>query len=186
MSISFKRGCNANGTSLQGYVNTTYANLVACFGEPDKNFDDYKSDANWDITFADGVVATIYNWKDGKNYAGADGLALADIREWHVGGFRGTDVAGRVRECLNDYLAKGRTVEEIVAKSRPLVKEYKIDMSKFRDALTTMQNTACDVADGIRRRDGSVPADKLIEYTVVAAEAKILDKIVKAMDYCKV
>lgn len=186
MSISFKRGCDCSGTSLQGYVNTTYANLVGCFGEPDGNFDDYKSDANWDITFADGVVATIYNWKDGKNYAGDDGLALEDIREWHVGGFRGTDVAGRVRECLNDYLARGRTVEEIVARSRPLVKEFKVDMLQFRNTLVDAQNSAVDMTKCMEDRDGSVPRDKLIEYTVRAAEASTLSKIIKAMDACKI
>jgi hypothetical protein len=103
-AIKFTRGCNSNGTSLQGYINTSYADLVACFGEPDEHYDDYKSDANWDITFADGVCATIYNWKDGRNYCGADGLDVEDITEWHIGGHRGTDAEGRVHEVMSAYL----------------------------------------------------------------------------------
>lgn len=46
-----------------------------------------KVDAEWNIKFEDGTVATIYNWKNGKNYLGDVGLELMDIRRWHVGGY---------------------------------------------------------------------------------------------------
>lgn len=76
---------NVSGTSLVGYVNTTYSKLFEKFGEP---FDDgYKTDAEWAIEFSDGKVATIYNWKNGKNYNGSEGLDLDDITVWHIGGF---------------------------------------------------------------------------------------------------
>lgn len=76
---------NVSGTSLVGYVNTTYSKLFEKFGEP---FDDgYKTDAEWEIEFSDGKVATIYNWKNGKNYNGSEGLDLDDITVWHIGGF---------------------------------------------------------------------------------------------------
>lgn len=171
MSIGFKMGGDANMTSLQGYVKTTYAKLVECFGKPTCDGDGYKVDAEWIITFADGVVATIYNYKDGRNYCGEEGLAVEDITEWHVGGHNGTGVESRVKECL--------------AGVKP-VKEYMINMSQFRDALMTAQNAAVDVAEGIRQRDGTIPRDRLIEYTTVAAEAKILNKIINAMDFAKV
>jgi hypothetical protein len=104
-AIGFKLGGNANMTSLQGYINTSYADLVACFGPSDPNsIDDYKSDAGWTITFADGVVATIYNWKDGPNYCGEDGTPVEFITEWHIGGHRGTDAEGRVKEVMDAYL----------------------------------------------------------------------------------
>jgi len=106
-AIGFKLGGNANMTSLQGYIRTSYADLVACFGPSDPNsIDDYKSDAGWTITFADGVVATIYNWKDGHNYCGDEGLDVEDITEWHIGGHLGTDAEGRVKEVMGDYLDK--------------------------------------------------------------------------------
>ena len=35
---------------------------------------------------ADGTIATLYNWKNGKNYNGDDGLELNHIYEWNVGG----------------------------------------------------------------------------------------------------
>lgn len=105
-AIKFTMGGNANMTSLQGYIQTSYADLVGCFGQPDPDsIDDYKSDAGWTITFADGVVATIYNWKDGPNYCGPeDGTPVEEITHWHIGGHSFTDAEGRVKEVMNDYL----------------------------------------------------------------------------------
>lgn len=104
-AIGFKLGGNANFTSLQGYIDTSYAVLCGCFGQPDlKSIDDYKSDAGWTITFADGIVATIYNWKDGRNYLGDEGLDVEDITDWHIGGHRGTGVESRVKEVIGAYL----------------------------------------------------------------------------------
>lgn len=76
----------ANGTSLQAHANTTYSRLVRTFGKPHTNGDGYKVDAEWILQFADGTVATIYNYKDGKNYNGDEGLAVEDITDWHIGG----------------------------------------------------------------------------------------------------
>jgi hypothetical protein len=76
---------NTDGTSLVGKVVIDYPTLKKLFGKPTKS-DEYKSDAEWDIEFEDGVVATIYNWKDGKNYCGESGLPKTKITDWHVGG----------------------------------------------------------------------------------------------------
>ena len=75
-----------NGTSLQAHVNTTYSTLVRTFGKPHSDGDACKVDAEWVLLFADGTVATIYNYKDGKNYNGDEGLAVEDITDWHIGG----------------------------------------------------------------------------------------------------
>ena len=73
------------GSSLQGYVQVPYATLVAIFGPPHSN-DGYKVDAEWILILASGNVASIYNYKDGKNYNGESGLAVELITDWHVGG----------------------------------------------------------------------------------------------------
>jgi len=79
---------DTNMSHLQGYIKADYNELVEAFGLPMADgYDDYKVDAQWHIAFADGTVASIYNWKNGKNYMGSSGLDLEDIREWHVGGF---------------------------------------------------------------------------------------------------
>jgi len=75
-----------NGTSLQGYINATYKELVAVFGKPTDG-DGYKVDAQWLIEFDNGTLATIYNYKDGINYNGRSGTPKTQITEWHVGGF---------------------------------------------------------------------------------------------------
>lgn len=74
------------GTSLQGYIDISYERLVQMLGQPEAG-DEYKVDAEWIVRFDDGTVATIYNWKDGKNYNGDEGLDVEQITDWHIGGF---------------------------------------------------------------------------------------------------
>lgn len=76
---------NIQGTYLQGIINISYTKLVEKFGLPLAG-DDYKVDAEWIIKINDST-ATIYNWKNGKNYLGKHGLDIEDITEWHIGGY---------------------------------------------------------------------------------------------------
>lgn len=79
---------NINGTSYQGTISANYIDLEDTFGDP-LDGDNYKTDAEWVVSFTVGdatVVATIYNWKNGKSYCGDDGEDVLDIREWNVGG----------------------------------------------------------------------------------------------------
>lgn len=76
---------NYNMTSLQGYLTASYERLVELFGEPTEG-DGYKVDAEWIVEMDDGTVATIYNWKNGRNYCEDDGLYVEEITEWHIGG----------------------------------------------------------------------------------------------------
>ena len=76
---------NVNGTSLKGFVKTTYADLVEKFGEPTYTSGD-KTTAEWNLEFRvdeDGVTeyitATIYDWKTCSTPMGE--------YEWHVGGY---------------------------------------------------------------------------------------------------
>lgn len=93
-----------NGTCLQGYINATYADLRKVFGKPEDG-DGYKVDAEWLVQFSDGVVATIYNYKDGKNYNGKSGTPKTKITEWHVGG-RSARAVANVEDMLEAYYAK--------------------------------------------------------------------------------
>lgn len=85
----------ANGTSLQDYMKITYRELVEAFGEPLGPSADDKVAAEWHVSLYDGYAnwsgpesgfVTIYNYKDGKNYLGANGLNIEDITDWHIGG----------------------------------------------------------------------------------------------------
>lgn len=66
----------ANGTSLQGYVETTYDRLVALFGQGLGGGD--KTTQEWILEFSDGTVATIYDWKEYSTPLG--------MYHWHIGG----------------------------------------------------------------------------------------------------
>ena len=85
----------ANGTSYLENLKITYQELVDLFGEPTIETDGYKVDAEWHVslrktdtgwTAPEDAFVTIYNYKDGKNYNGANGLNVEDITNWHVGG----------------------------------------------------------------------------------------------------
>lgn len=97
---------NTNGTHLQGYINATYDDLTETLGYPlESGFDDYKSDAEWTIEFNDGLVATIYNYKNGKNYLGDQGMNVCDMKQWNIGG-NSRRVVQMVLDLIN---AKTRT-----------------------------------------------------------------------------
>jgi hypothetical protein len=81
-----EEGMTIDGTSGQGCVVVTYATLVEAFGEPLEG-DGYKTDAEW-VLEAEGITATIYNWKNGRNYNGPQGgLDVENIVRWNVGGY---------------------------------------------------------------------------------------------------
>ena len=79
----------ANGTSLQGYITATYDQLVARFGQPDGGGD--KTTVEWVLAFADGTIATIYDWKEYETPMG--------LYRWHIGGVNKTAVT-RVTQSL--------------------------------------------------------------------------------------
>jgi hypothetical protein len=86
-----KKHIPIHGTSLKGMIIIDYASIKKAFGKPN-NGDEYKIDAEWDILFEDGTIATIYNYKDGKNYNGKEGTPKTKITDWHIGGHDQTAV----------------------------------------------------------------------------------------------
>lgn len=91
------------GTSLKGYIDISYAELVEKLGEGTDYFDDHKCDAQWIIQFESGQIAAIYNYKDGRNYMGLDGKDKEDLRDWHIGG-RGQNVLKKVSELFPEHV----------------------------------------------------------------------------------
>lgn len=89
---------NVGGTCYQGQINISYDKLVKILGEPLEGSEDGKTDAEW-VLEDNGVVATIYNWKNGKAYDPEDGLDLEDITEWNIGGLSKMAV-----NLVEDYL----------------------------------------------------------------------------------
>ncbi len=71
-----------NGTSLQGYINATYDQLVERFGQPEGGGD--KTTVEWMLQFEDGTVATIYDWKVDET--------PTYMYNWHIGGKNNTAV----------------------------------------------------------------------------------------------
>jgi hypothetical protein len=86
---------DVNGTFLQGYVETTFAKLVKAFGAPtygpDEASGDGKVSCEWCLTFEDGTVATIYDYKE-------DSTPMGEY-SWHIGG-TSIESVNRVLECV--------------------------------------------------------------------------------------
>lgn len=93
-----QKNVNCGGTSLVGEIKVDYSKLKQTFGQPTES-DGYKSDAEWEVEFENGVVATIYNWKNGKNYCGKNGTPKTKITNWHVGG-ESTEAVKLVKQAL--------------------------------------------------------------------------------------
>lgn len=73
------------GTSYQGEMVISYADIVAKIGKPTSKGDNYKVSAEWDIYTPYGM-GTIYDYKECKKYCGKNGTPTKEITMWHIGG----------------------------------------------------------------------------------------------------
>lgn len=79
------RRVKIEGTFGVGKVETDYNNLVDKFGEPQTG--DNQVQAEWDIQFVDGTIATIYDYKIGPQYLGPEeGIPMREVTTWSIGG----------------------------------------------------------------------------------------------------
>jgi len=85
------------GTSLTGYMNLTYDEIVSIFGKPNSKGDQYKVDWEWEFTLNDTPI-TIYNYKTGPSY-GFKKVKAKDIEDWHIGSKYSYDL-----KILEDYI----------------------------------------------------------------------------------
>lgn len=75
---------DVTGTCLQGYVLTTYEELVEHFGAPARGSHP-EVDVEWRILFhRDGSIVTVYNWVPANGKLSA---IPHEQRRWHIGGF---------------------------------------------------------------------------------------------------
>jgi hypothetical protein len=77
-TMQFTTQADTSGTSLQGKIEASYWDLVDAFGEPERG-DDYKTQAEWHLKFADGTVVSVYDWKQS--------VKPQDVKTWNIGGF---------------------------------------------------------------------------------------------------
>lgn len=111
LKITFKthndKDIDINMTHLQGYITTSYDKLVEAFGEPMLNTSS-KTDAEWEIEFSDGVVATIYCWKNYGTYS------MDQIDRWNIGGHEDI-VVERITEYLKNFksIIRGKKLNRI-------------------------------------------------------------------------
>lgn len=88
-----EKAIDTNGTCLQGYLdNVPYERLEALFGRPLDVWGCDKVQAEWELQFDDGKVATIYDW---KNY----GTPYEQVRDWNIGGYD-SEVVARIQSIL--------------------------------------------------------------------------------------
>jgi len=115
--LKFSKTAKTNGTGLKGYVTTTYAQLVKVFGLPNYGPNDLGRDkvtCEWKLTFADGTIATIYDWKLESTPMG--------VYDWHIGGVSG-DACLRVADALNTVLEMKTPDQNLTEKVSALSKK---------------------------------------------------------------
>ncbi len=107
MTLEFVKNDDPTGTSLQGYVTTTYDKIIKAFGEPTMtDASPYeKVNVQWSMDFKvpftdefgedfDYVKATIYNWKMG--------YVPTEEYKWHIGGLS-NDAVDVINNVLDSY-----------------------------------------------------------------------------------
>lgn len=114
---------HASGTSLRGYADLRYKDIVSVFGEPTEG-DEFKVSGEW-IFFnkETNECFTIYDWKSTDLYA--EGLPSVkefrssnELFEFNVGGKSGSDAApfiSWVERKIRDYYLD-KAVEQTILK----------------------------------------------------------------------
>lgn len=96
MNFQNTKDAEVTGTSLVGYVKTTREELVKFFGEPTYSYGEGdKVTVEWTLSFSNGDVATIYDWK--RYELGTP--ELNEIYDWHIGG-NTSAVAGLIQNLM--------------------------------------------------------------------------------------
>lgn len=89
---------NESGTSLQGYINATYSQLLETLGKPtyDEPSGDDKVQVEWVVEFNDNIF-TIYDWKTGSRE-----YTENELMEFNVGGtIPATDFINELESQIN-------------------------------------------------------------------------------------
>ena len=76
------------GTSLQGEIAMTYAELCQIFGPPNTDIEEHSQDLKTDVGWEgmiDGQAFLIYNYKDGPRYLGQAGTPITKLTAWNIG-----------------------------------------------------------------------------------------------------
>lgn len=101
-----KRTEETAGTSLQGYIETTRAELTRVFGEPTEYGEGGKVTIEWGILFEDGTIATIYDWKRYELGSPTD----PELMAYNVGGFSARAVE-LVKSSISKKISRSLFVE---------------------------------------------------------------------------
>jgi hypothetical protein len=103
---SFTSDADINMTSYKGYIVTTYQELCEVFGPPDDGPNDLDADkvtCCWRLKFADGTVASIYDWKTGSTPFGE--------YDWHIGGHN-IKAVNRVKTAMRSVRVDSISIEK--------------------------------------------------------------------------
>jgi hypothetical protein len=95
--MEYTTTAEVSGTYLQGYITTTRAKLTRAFGEPWEQDFAEKVTLEWGVLFADGTLATIYDW---KRYEDRE-LGQEEEYAYHIGG-----LSPRAVQLITETLGK--------------------------------------------------------------------------------
>lgn len=88
-----------------GQLMLSYEQLIERFGEPKlSGYDGAKTKAQWVIAFDDGMLATIYDWKEYSK-------ETDEITDWHIGSKmgQGNTIMDRVQDLMTTHIPSPST-----------------------------------------------------------------------------
>ena len=94
------------GSCRNGTLVCSYVDIVSQLGDPNIVDDETKVDASWGVKHKDGRELYVWNYKNGKNYLGAEGLEVEDIEEWSCGGSESlaNDIFGKAIKWMDAWV----------------------------------------------------------------------------------
>ncbi|MBF0392690.1 MAG: hypothetical protein HQL38_08400 [Alphaproteobacteria bacterium] len=75
----------------------SYEDLEAVFGDPRPAANG--ADVVWVVTFDDGLIAAVYNWRNGLNHLGPNAPPIHQLTNWTIAG-TSRDCVHRIRNLL--------------------------------------------------------------------------------------
>lgn len=141
MNIKCNNNADRNGTSLQGYITLSFADLVATFGQPEES-DGYKVSTEWTFEADNGQVFALYDYKDtnlyDKGLPSVEQFRALRSFEWHIGANGNSDIEA-FKAAVVAAIAKRKSGMSILDLRRDKLSDLQTDLKAYDNECLTIE-----------------------------------------------